>query len=368
MMELIGEALAAWQGAFEARRLYTPESPIAAQRVESAVAMAAKLCQAHPGAMVMLLPDRVVVGEETLPQGKRLMQGGFANLRARGVCALRFCAPPAKPDFLELLACMEQAGGPVPTLTSIQLLGVDQTGGGVAIGPMSGRIVPVSMVARLQGVLDPLGHKAELESQHLASLTSELAALSITSGDSLIPLSELRTHDEYTYVHTINVAMLSGALAQAMGLAPDKVHDITCAAMLHDVGKVRTPAEILNKPGGFTNQDVAVMRQHPEDGARLLIAAGVKLDVAIAVAYEHHMQRAGGGYPKAPSRWKMHIASQIVQIADIFDALRTNRPYRAAMSLAQAEEAMTRDVGKVFEPAMLQIFFERVARRSLHAA
>lgn len=224
------------------------------------------------------------------------------------------------------------------------------------------------MVTRLQSVLDPLGTRGQLETSHLASLTGELAALSVTSGNSLIPLSDLRTHDEYTYVHTINVAMLSGALAQAIGLSPDRVHDVTCAAMLHDVGKIRTPSEVLNKQGGFTNQELAIMRRHPEDGARVLVAAGVKLDAAITVAYEHHMHRSGGGYPKMPPRWRMHLASQIVQVADVYDALRTNRPYRAAMTIEQARAAMEQDTGKVFDPQLLTAFFDRVATRASHAA
>ncbi|MFA6044714.1 MAG: HD domain-containing phosphohydrolase [Phycisphaerales bacterium] len=368
MMDLLEQALGALQAAFESRRLYTPQSPVAAQRARDALASLTTLGSAHPGTTAVLLPDRIVVGEEPLHNGGRMMQGGLQRLRDRGIAAIRINAAPTDADLAAILACMESDQNPVPRLSSIGLHGAGEAGVGVS-GATPGRgFVPASMVARLQGVLDPLGTRAELETNHLASLTSELAALSVTRGDALIPLSELRTHDEYTYVHTINVAMLSGALAQAMGLSPDKVHDITCAAMLHDVGKVRTPSEILNKKQDFTKEDVAIMRRHPEDGARLLIAAGVKLDVAIAVAYEHHMHRGGGGYPNPPARWKMHVASQIVQVADVFDALRTNRPYREALSLEKARETMEREAGNIFDPALLQIFFAHVAARTRHAA
>lgn len=368
MIDLLAPALVALQGAYESRRLYTPGSPVAASRLANAVETLSRLALAHPGATIMLLADRVVAGDELVPQGDCLMQGGLGRLATRGVAGLRIDGPPTSAQLVELLAAMERPDQSLPAGGPLRLLHAGQEPHPPGRTPQGRPAIPASIITRLQGVLDPLSTHAQLETQHLASLTGELATLAITSGNSLIPLSDLRTHDEYTYVHTINVALLSSALAQAIGLAPDRVHDITCAAMLHDVGKVRTPREVLNKQGGFTPDELAIMRRHPEEGARVLVAAGVRLDAAIAVAYEHHMHRSGGGYPKMPPRWRMHLASQIVQVADVYDALRTNRPYRAAMTIEQARNAMEQDTGKVFDPQLLTAFFDRVAMRASHAA
>lgn len=364
MIREVEHALGCLQAAVEARRLYSTNHPIALQRANDARAALAELATTHPDTVALLLDDRIVVGDDPLPAGKSLAQDAFGSLRKRGVAAIQFHAAPSEAEIDDLVHCLLAPGEALPQGHGVVLCtsAPQATQAPQPTGPSD---LPQEASATLRGALDALASGAAPDLTSLTELVAELAALIAARGSTLVPLAQLRSHDEYTYVHTLNVAMLSGALAQAAGLPPDRVRDTTCAAMLHDVGKVLTPLEVLNKGGKLTDEELRIVRRHPVDGARILLSSRVELDVAIAVAYEHHMHRTGGGgYPKPPPGWRMHAASQIVQVADIFDALRTNRPYRPAMSIEQAREIMFKDVGKVFEPALLGLFFERVAGRT----
>jgi HD-GYP domain-containing protein (c-di-GMP phosphodiesterase class II) len=105
------------------------------------------------------------------------------------------------------------------------------------------------------------------------------------------------------------------------------------------------------------------MKRHPEDGARMLMGAGRLPELAAIVAFEHHLQFDGGGYPAVPAGWKMHIGSEITHVADVYDALRSDRPYRQGLPADTAAQMMNADAGRVFDPYVLKVFFEQVAPR-----
>jgi HD-GYP domain-containing protein (c-di-GMP phosphodiesterase class II) len=113
----------------------------------------------------------------------------------------------------------------------------------------------------------------------------------------MIPMASLKSYDEYTATHIINVALLAMALAEAVALPENVVHDVGIAALLHDVGKLKVPSAILNKPDRLTEEEFAAIRLHPEEGSRLLFSTPRVPELAVIVAYEHHIRYEGGGYP-----------------------------------------------------------------------
>lgn len=214
-----------------------------------------------------------------------------------------------------------------------------------------------------EGLEGALQNPVEAAKQ-VVGVVDRIAAVVASARTAMLPLASLKTHDEYTYVHTVNVGIMSAALAEAVGLRADQVHDIMLGAILHDIGKQLVPAEILNKGGKLSDVEAEVMRRHPVDGARVLLDVGELPDVVPIIAFEHHMHVNGGGYPKMARRWACNLAGQIVHVADVFDALRTNRPYRAALSTTEACGIMYRGAGSEFDGALLDAFFEHVAVRS----
>ena len=146
----------------------------------------------------------------------------------------------------------------------------------------------------------------------------------------ILPLLKLKRYDQYTTTHSLNVCVLTMALAEWLGMASRDVRAFGVAGLLHDLGKVKVPLEILNKPGKLDKAEREEMNRHPEYGANLIITKEPNLDLAAVVAYEHHIMLNGGGYPKFSYPRDCHRASKLVHVCDVYDALRTNRPYRDA--------------------------------------
>jgi HD-GYP domain-containing protein (c-di-GMP phosphodiesterase class II) len=117
------------------------------------------------------------------------------------------------------------------------------------------------------------------------------------------------------------------ALAEWIGMGAHDVRTFGVAGLLHDLGKVKIPLEVLNKAGKLTDEERRIMNLHPTEGARIIISSEPELDMAAVVAYEHHIMLNGGGYPKLAFPRDCHEASKLVHVCDVYDALRTNRPY-----------------------------------------
>jgi putative nucleotidyltransferase with HDIG domain len=174
--------------------------------------------------------------------------------------------------------------------------------------------------------------------------------------DMILPLLQLREFDEYTTTHSLNVSVLTMALAESLGLAQQDVRTFGIAGLLHDLGKVNVPEEILNKPGKLSEEERAIMQQHPVAGARLIIESGRRLDLAAAVAHEHHIMINGHGYPACHYRRDCHKASKLVHVCDVYDALRTRRPYRDAWEAERVLTYVEERAGTEFEPEAATAF------------
>jgi putative nucleotidyltransferase with HDIG domain len=183
-----------------------------------------------------------------------------------------------------------------------------------------------------------------------------LAAAMHAGQQVVIPLLSLREYDEYTTTHSLNVSVLAMALAESLGLGGREVRAFGVAGLLHDIGKVCIPHDVLNKPGQLTPAERDVIRRHPVDGARLILQSGQQLDVAAAVAYEHHIMIDGCGYPTLHFRRDCHPASHVVHVCDVYDALRTTRPYRAAWEHEQVMAYLRENAGTEFDPALVRTF------------
>jgi putative nucleotidyltransferase with HDIG domain len=193
----------------------------------------------------------------------------------------------------------------------------------------------------------------------LAEAEAVVRSLSLAMhGDQemILPLLQLREFDEYTTTHSLNVSVLVMALTESLGLGPQDVRTFGIAGLLHDLGKVNVPQDILNKPGKLTDQERQVMQQHPVDGARLIIESGRRLDLAAAVAHEHHIMINGLGYPTCHYHRDCHKASKLVHVCDVYDALRTRRPYRDAWESERVLKYIEERAGTEFEPEAANAF------------
>ncbi len=172
----------------------------------------------------------------------------------------------------------------------------------------------------------------------------------------MLPLLHLKEFDQYTTTHSLNVSVLSMALAEFLGLSAADVRTFGISGLLHDIGKIKIPLDVLTKPGKLTDDERALMNEHPVAGARMLLEVDEDLDLAVVVAYEHHIMINGGGYPVLRYARDCHQASKLVHVCDVYDALRTRRPYREAWSVEKTLGYLEERSGMEFDPELCGAF------------
>jgi putative nucleotidyltransferase with HDIG domain len=355
------------QSATSVAHLYPRDHPRLVELITRVVDHAQALT-ARGELSVLSVDGKLVVDGRVLSASEHLARGLFASLEARGFHRLTFLQGLKSAELYDFISRIANARHPEEddqTLRSsdhLRLSALEHVHHGLLPDvPQTVSDIDVSPLAGAwNGILDQKG--CDLEAIEYVVLA--LARTIDRHAGGMIPLAALREHDEYTVMHITNVALLAMALAETIGLPAETVNEIGVAALLHDVGKLRVPGHILNAPGRLTAEQAAVVKRHPEDGARVLMASAGTPDLAAVVAFEHHIQFDGGGYPTVPRGWKLNLASAITTIADVYDALRSDRPYRAGLSRAKIREIMTKDCGTVFAPDLLRAFLDHVEPRT----
>jgi HD-GYP domain-containing protein (c-di-GMP phosphodiesterase class II) len=171
----------------------------------------------------------------------------------------------------------------------------------------------------------------------------------------------LERRDPYTAGHQYRVALLSRAIGEEMGLSRDQILGLYMAALVHDIGKISIPSEFLTKPGSLSKPEMDMIRCHPQDGYDILKDIPFPWPVARFVM-QHQERMDGSGYPLGLSREEIAIEARILAVADVVEAMASNRPYRAALGLPIALEEISKNSGKFYDPrvasACLKLFAE----------
>ena len=221
-----------------------------------------------------------------------------------------------------------------------------------------------SAYSRVGSALSELNHNARqggtIHFRQAKRAIQNIADLLLKDPATVLGLTTLRSHDEYTQNHSVNVALLSMALANRVGYSKVELADLGLAALFHDIGKCAVPLEVLNKPGEFTPQEWAVMRTHPSQGVLALLATRGLMRVPArmaAASFEHHLTIDGGGYPALRFPWKQTLSSRVIAVADCYDAMTSARVYRREpFAPPNALRYMIGKSGTLFEPTLLKYF------------
>ncbi|HEY9516887.1 MAG TPA: HD domain-containing phosphohydrolase [Gemmatimonadaceae bacterium] len=211
----------------------------------------------------------------------------------------------------------------------------------------------------IHGEMESTGTLALLEAE---AVVRSLSVAMHGSRKVVIPLLQLKEFDQYTTTHSINVSVLAMALTETLGFGARDARAFGTAGLLHDIGKVRVPRDILVKPGKLSDSERAVLNAHPVDGARIILESDQHLDLAAVVAYEHHIMIDGSGYPRLHFRRDCHYASRVVHVCDVFDALCTDRPYRAAWEIERALRYIEERAGVEFDGEIASAFVHMMRR------
>lgn len=172
------------------------------------------------------------------------------------------------------------------------------------------------------------------------NITNDLLK-ALDENDALaVDISQLRTSDEYTFRHSVDVATIAMVIGKNIGLGMNELHDIGIAGLLHDMGKSKVPPEILNKPAKLTDAEFEIMKQHPVLGYRILQEKKDFKDIISVAVLQHHEKMNGRGYPMGVTADKITPYAKVLSVADVYDALVTNRPYKKSYSQRTAVDIL----------------------------
>lgn len=176
-------------------------------------------------------------------------------------------------------------------------------------------------------------------------------------------LSALRSHDSYTYRHSLRTVRLTLLLGRACGISTHARLSVLClGAVVHDLGKILIPGGVLHKEGRLTEEEWEAVRRHPRDGARMLVGVGAA-DEVCRVAAEHHERWDGRGYPAGLSGDRIDFNARLVAVADAFDAMTSERPYRPPLGYEEAAAELERCAGTQFDPDIVRTFLREPRAR-----
>ena len=183
----------------------------------------------------------------------------------------------------------------------------------------------------------------------------------IAQQQNLVQLTDIRLHDTYTFAHSVNVAILSSLLGVLLKLSREEQLKLTLGGLLHDIGKVTVPYEILTKAGHLSDDEWSVMQGHPEAGRQRLKKMFPNDTLLSTIALQHHEHIDGSGYPNHLKGEQIHRYGRIVAIADVYDALTSVRPYKRAYTPSVAHRLMATCSPGHFDLDLLKLFFDNVA-------
>lgn len=180
----------------------------------------------------------------------------------------------------------------------------------------------------------------------------------LRNDQALRMLMQIKHKDAYTAEHSLNVCILSAIFGRHLGLVRGEIEQLALGAMLHDLGKVRVPDAVLNKPGAFTPEEAAIMREHPSLGRNLLMSVTGAPASAVDIAYSHHERVDGGGYPRALKAAQIPYFAKIVALVDCYDAITSNRCYGVGRSSKTALDIIYRERDKHFDEDLALAFIQ----------
>ncbi|MFQ6096721.1 MAG: HD-GYP domain-containing protein [Armatimonadota bacterium] len=353
---------------------YPEEHPLVGEALAEALPRLQSLASPD-GFTIKLIEGEVVWGDQPLfvetPQPGALVGG----LVRRGVDSLTFEADVSTEELTVLGRALgedprglDMAGGLSGRLASrgVKHIRADElvtvgerlgTGGGGFAGA-DARDVYFGALDVIRGAMSAALAGRPLDVQDATVAARTLVERILEDRSAFVGLTCIKGHDQYTFTHSLHICILAVGLGDAAGLESDELMSLGTAALLHDIGKVLVPREILRKPGRLSDEEWAAIARHPVDGAVLLAQYEDLPPEAPVVAYEHHLKPSGGGYPKTERARDLCPFSLMVTIADVYDALTTVRPYRGAMSPVEALATMTQDERAEFDGRLLQWFGE----------
>ena len=366
--QLADELLRRLAASVRSAQLYSPGHPIIARNLESLSAAFQMLHSLQPAVTIGLVGDEVIVDDmpmaraETLgPFVRRLQQSGVERITVdRGVTL------EGITEFLAAITTVDMRGADndraFPEIAHIRV-------GRVTVEErIEGSLTDMATIKRLYNdavsvagdVWDSAQTEGRPDATAARSMIDGLAQAVAQNRNALLALTTLKNYDNYTFTHMVNVSILTMGQARGLGIDGPLLREFGVAALMHDIGKVRTPLEILNKPDRLNEHEFALMRRHVVDGAEILRMTPDVPALAPVVSFEHHLRFDGSGYPAGVTRSSLNIGTMLCSIADVYDAMRSQRRYQQAFPTDRILAVLKGNDGSQFDQHLVRRFVQLI--------
>jgi len=359
--------------------LYSPTHPRVAQYVEKAHAVLADMLQLKPELTIFLIGNDLVADNRQIAEtGASSYVSSFTRiLQKKAVERLTFVAGLPRT---ELQALIQDLASPdstsVRSTLFIKLGKVElrvkkdddhaQGDGGGSLEGLSQDVIQ-ELLSLTESELDELKELYLRIKKHrkidVRGVDEMVKAFIQAFREEINPLSllaSLKSAHEYTFTHVTNVCILTMSQAETLGFTGEHLHQIGVASLLHDVGKIFIPDEILSKPGKLSQDERKIIETHTVKGARYLMGIEGIPKLAVLSALEHHLKYDGSGYPSIKGGWRPNIASQLISVADVFDAMRSKRSYQGDIPIEKIVEVLITGKGTSFNPDLIEHFLRLI--------
>jgi putative nucleotidyltransferase with HDIG domain len=323
------------------------------------------MLEGTPTVIIGFLEDDVIVNDFRLTRGSANMAGLLRDMRDRKVEKITFGRGIEVTDIRGLMDELADRTARTPvgdrlTARGIRRIVVSKVAleeeDPQEVGLVAAKQAYSQAVASAETIWAATKAGEQPNPADARGIIDSLSKLVYQDRTSLLALTALKRHDNYTFTHMVNVAALSMAMARSLDLEGPMLREFGFAALMHDIGKVHTPLEILNKPDKLTEDEFKIMKQHVVDGAHVLRRTPETPALAPVVAFEHHLKQDLSGYPENIGSRKLNLCTMVVSVVDVFDALRSNRAYRAGLATDRIKHIMGQQDGTAFNRTLLRRF------------
>lgn len=220
-------------------------------------------------------------------------------------------------------------------------------------------------LAILSTTMERIHDKKTFEIDAICDIASDIVEELILQPSISIQLTGIATHDDYTLAHSLNCAIYTTLLARFCNFTVPQMKEITCGALLHDVGKIKVDKKIINKPDRLTEKEFGIIKEHPQSGFNLLVKKRWEISSLVAhMAWQHHEKFDGTGYPRGLQGEEILNYARLLTITDVYEAITGHRPYRKAMNLEEAYDIILSGLGTTFDKNFGEIFLSKMAMYS----
>ena len=351
--------------AIRATQLYAPTHPLVTKSGTGLAELLTSMLVSVPSLTIGIVGDDLVVAETPIPNAvdnlgelmRRLRQSKIERIVFdRGIAAVEL-ATLVRAIAAGDTGSMEELSR-LPHIRVGRLLVEERVEG---LGDMATFRRLYDDASRVAGSLwESAAVEGKPDADAAKGMVDSLAQAVAQNRTALLALTALKNYDNYTFTHMVNVSILTMGQARGLGIEGTQLREFGLAGLMHDIGKVKTPSEILNKPGKLTDAEFEILKRHTVDGAEILKNTPEIPALAPIVAFEHHLRNDGTGYPSGVIRHKLNLGSSLAGIADVYDAMRSQRVYQQAYASDRILTVLQRNDGTQFDPHLVRRFVQLV--------